>query len=80
MKKPLVTAGVGATAGSVAALVQWLFTSYGHPVPIEVLPVLTGIFMYVGHYVEAWIAIKFGDVVDPAPVAPVALPTTVVKE
>jgi hypothetical protein len=77
MKTPLVTAGVGATAGSVAALVQWIFSSYGKPVPVEVLPVLTGIFMYVGHYVEAWVNMKFGPIVDPVDPAPVVLPTQV---
>jgi len=81
MKKPLVSAGIGATAGSVAALVQWIFTSNGHPVPIEVLPVLTAIFMYLGHYAEAWFSLKFGPIVEPAPAhAPVAAPTTVTKE
>ena len=77
MRKPLVTAGMGAASGSVAALVQWVFTSYGHPVPIAVLPILTAIFMYFGHYIEAYIDLKFGGIVEPVAPTPVVLPTQV---
>jgi len=82
MSKPLVSAGIGVSAGSVAAFVQWVFTSYGKPVPVEVLPVLTGIFMYIGHYIEAWVTLKFGPIVepdDPSPPASGAAPTTIVQ-
>ena len=75
MSKPLVSAGLGVSAGTVAAFVQWVFTARGMPVPVEVLPLLTGVFLYVGHYVEAWVTLKFGDIAEPIPA-----PTTTVTQ
>jgi hypothetical protein len=75
MSKPLVSAGLGVSAGTVAAFVQWIFSMRGVTVPPEVLPFLTGIFMYVGHYVEAWVTLKFGDIAEPIPA-----PTTTVTQ
>jgi hypothetical protein len=49
MNNALVSGGIGVASGSVAALIQWVFTSYGHPVPAEVLPILTGALVYAGH-------------------------------
>jgi hypothetical protein len=76
MSKPLVSAGLGVSAGSVAAFVQWIFTSHGYPVPVEVLPFLTGILMYAGHYGEAYVTKKFGPVVAPAAAPASTNPTT----
>lgn len=81
MSKPLVSAGLGVSAGTVAAFVQWIFSIRGITVPAEVLPFLTGIFMYVGHYVEAWVTDKFGPIVEPPPAGPASpAPTTVVSQ
>lgn len=58
MNNALVSAGIGVTSASVAALIQWLFTSYGHPVPTEVLPILTGTLIYLGHTAKGLIDAK----------------------
>lgn len=60
MNNALVSGGIGIASGSVAALVQWVFTSFGHPVPPEVLPLLTGGLVAAGHVVQGCLKAKFG--------------------
>jgi hypothetical protein len=60
MNNALVSGGIGVASGSVAALIQWLFTSAGHPVPAEVLPILTGALVWAGHLAKPYIEKKFG--------------------
>ncbi|MBB5547555.1 hypothetical protein [Paraburkholderia fungorum] len=67
MNNALVSGGIGVASGSVSALIQWAFTSAGHPVPAEVLPILTGALVYVGHVAKGYLATKF------APAAPAAV-------
>jgi len=60
MNNALVTGGVAVASGSVSALVQWAFTSIGHPVPAEVLPLLTGGLVAIGHVAQGYLKAKFG--------------------
>lgn len=60
MNNALVSGGIGAASGSVAALIQWMFTSFGHPVPEPVLPILTGALVYVGHLAKGYVEARFG--------------------
>lgn len=60
MNNALVSGGIGVASGSVAALIQWLFTSVGHPVPAEVLPILTGGLVWVGHLAKGYLEAKYG--------------------
>jgi hypothetical protein len=55
----LVSGGIGVASGSVSALVQWAFTSAGHPVPDAVLPILTGALVYAGHMAKGYLEAKF---------------------
>ncbi len=60
MNNALVSGGIGVASGSVSALIQWAFTSTGHPVPVEVLPILTGTLVYVGHIAKGYLEAKYG--------------------
>jgi hypothetical protein len=58
MNNALVSAGIGVTSGSVAALIQWVFQSFGHTVPTEAMPILVGTLVYVGHTAKGYIDAK----------------------
>jgi hypothetical protein len=60
MNNALVSGGIGVASGSVTALIQWVFTSAGHPVPTEVLPILTGALVWGGHLAKGYLESKFG--------------------
>ena len=66
MNNALVTGGVAITSGSVAGLIQWVFTGLGHPVPADVMPLLVGGAVAIGHVAQAAIKAKFGNAVSPA--------------
>jgi hypothetical protein len=70
LNNALVSGGIGVASGSVAALIQWIFTSYGHPVPAEVLPILTGALVYAGHIAKGYLEAKYGVTVPATPAAP----------
>jgi len=70
MNNALVTGGVAVTSGSVAGLIQWIFTGFGHPVPADVMPLLVGGAVAAGHVAQMAIKAKFGAVV----AAPIAVP------
>lgn len=66
MNNALITGGVAVTSGSVAGLIQWIFTGLGHPVPDDVMPLLVGGAVTAGHIAQAAIKAKFGNAVAPA--------------
>lgn len=59
MNNALVSGGIGVASGSVTALIQWVFTSVGHPVPEEVLPILTGSLVWAGHLAKGYLEAKY---------------------
>lgn len=67
MNNALVSGGVAVASGSVAALVQWVFTSWGHPVPDEVLPLLTGGLVAAGHVLQGYLKARYGATVSAVP-------------
>jgi len=60
MNSAMVSSGIAVSSGSVMALIQWVFSSWGHPVPEAALPVLAAGLVYVGHKVNAILDRKFG--------------------
>lgn len=72
MNNALISSGIGAASGSIAALIQWFFTGIGHPVPAEALPILVAGLVYLGHKANALLDAKFG--VKSAEVTPAAAP------
>jgi hypothetical protein len=59
--------------GSVAALIQWVFQSFGHTVPVEAMPILVGTLIYLGHTAKGLIDAKAAAVeAAKAPVTPAA--------
>lgn len=58
MNNALVSGGIGVASGSVAALIQWVFQSFGHAVPVEAMPILVGTLIYLGHTAKGYLDAK----------------------